>query len=89
MAAAQIGAAIVAGHPGAQSALLFLTGTGMTCPASRSLAFLLHKFVADVGDLQSMMASVWGILRQGRRSTGTCAAVDNQMREMIPRGPLI
>jgi hypothetical protein len=36
-AAAQIGPTAVAGHPGVQSALLFLTGAGMTCPASRSL----------------------------------------------------
>jgi hypothetical protein len=36
-AAAQIGATAVAGHLGAQSALLFLTGAGMTHSASRSL----------------------------------------------------
>jgi hypothetical protein len=36
-AAAQIGATAVAGHLGAQSALLFLTSAGMTRSASRSL----------------------------------------------------
>jgi hypothetical protein len=36
-AAAQIGATAVAGHLGAQSALLFLTVARMTRPASRSL----------------------------------------------------
>lgn len=63
-AAAQIEAAAEAGHPGAQSALAFLTGAGMTRPASRSLAFLLHKFAADAGDLQSKMALAYSYFRQ-------------------------
>jgi SEL1 protein len=63
-AAAQIEASAEAGHPGAQSALAFLTGAGMTRPASRSLAFLLHKFAADAGDLQSKMALAYSYFRQ-------------------------
>jgi SEL1 protein len=63
-AAAQIEAAATAGHPGAQSALAFLSGAGMTRPASRSRAFLLHKFAADAGDLQSKMAIAYSYFRQ-------------------------
>ncbi|KAL6645812.1 hypothetical protein ACP70R_017420 [Stipagrostis hirtigluma subsp. patula] len=63
-AAAQIEAAAAGGHPGAQSALAFLSGAGMTRPASRSRAFLLHKFAADAGDLQSKMALAYSYFRQ-------------------------
>ncbi|BAF11525.1 eRAD-associated E3 ubiquitin-protein ligase component HRD3 precursor [Oryza sativa Japonica Group] len=63
-AAAQIEAAATGGHPGAQSALAFLSGAGMTRPASRSRAFLLHKFAADAGDLQSKMALAYSFFRQ-------------------------
>ncbi|KAG2541976.1 hypothetical protein PVAP13_9NG669600 [Panicum virgatum] len=63
-AAAQIEAAATAGHPGAQSALAFLSSAGMTRPASRSRAFLLHKFAADAGDLQSKMAIAYSYFRQ-------------------------
>lgn len=63
-AAAQIEAAATSGHPGAQSALAFLSGAGMTRPASRSRAFLLHKFAADAGDLQSKMAIAYSYFRQ-------------------------
>ncbi|KAJ1297878.1 hypothetical protein BS78_01G411600 [Paspalum vaginatum] len=63
-AAAQIEAAAEAGHPGAQSALAFLSGAGMTRPVSRSRAFLLHKFAADAGDLQSKMALAYTYFRQ-------------------------
>ncbi|KAG2553219.1 hypothetical protein PVAP13_9KG434300 [Panicum virgatum] len=63
-ASAQIEAAAAAGHPGAQSALAFLSGAGMTRPASRSRAFLLHKFAADAGDLQSKMAIAYSYFRQ-------------------------
>jgi SEL1 protein len=63
-AAAQIEAAAAGGHPGAQSALAFLTGAGMTRPVSRSRAFLLHKFAADAGDLQSKMALAYSYFRQ-------------------------
>jgi SEL1 protein len=63
-AAAQIEAAATEGHPGAQSALAFLSGAGMTRPASRSRAFLLHKFAADGGDLQSKMALAYSYFRQ-------------------------
>jgi SEL1 protein len=63
-AAAQIEAAAAEGHPGAQSALAFLSGAGMTRPASRSRAFLLHKFAADAGDLQSKMALAYSYFRQ-------------------------
>ncbi|GJN08413.1 hypothetical protein PR202_ga26326 [Eleusine coracana subsp. coracana] len=63
-AAAQIEAAAAEGHPGAQSGLAFLSGAGMTRPASRSRAFLLHKFAADAGDLQSKMALAYSYFRQ-------------------------
>uniref|UniRef100_A0ACD5W4W0 Uncharacterized protein n=3 Tax=Avena sativa TaxID=4498 RepID=A0ACD5W4W0_AVESA len=63
-ASAQIEAAAAGGHPGAQSALAFLTGAGMTRPVSRSRAFLLHKFAADAGDLQSMMALAYSYFHQ-------------------------
>ena len=63
-ACAQIEAAAAAGHPGAQSALAFLSGAGMTRPVSRSRAFLLHKFAADAGDLQSKMALAYSYFRQ-------------------------
>jgi SEL1 protein len=63
-ASAQIEAAAAGGHPGAQSALAFLTGAGMTRPVSRSRAFLLHKFAADAGDLQSKMALAYSYFRQ-------------------------
>uniref|UniRef100_A0ACD5TWV9 Uncharacterized protein n=1 Tax=Avena sativa TaxID=4498 RepID=A0ACD5TWV9_AVESA len=63
-ASAQIDAAAAGGHPGAQSALAFLTGAGMTRPVSRSRAFLLHKFAADAGDLQSKMALAYSYFRQ-------------------------
>ncbi|KAL5218464.1 hypothetical protein ABZP36_019148 [Zizania latifolia] len=63
-AAAQIEAAATGGHPGAQSALAFLSGAGMTRPSSLSRAFLLHKFAADAGDLQSKMALAYSYFRQ-------------------------
>ncbi|XBH57016.1 hypothetical protein VPH35_078707 [Triticum aestivum] len=63
-ASAQIDAAASGGHPGAQSALAFLSGAGMTRPVSRSRAFLLHKFAADAGDLQSKMALAYAYFRQ-------------------------
>jgi SEL1 protein len=63
-ACAQIEAAAAGGHPGAQSALAFLSGAGMTRPVSRSRAFLLHKLAADAGDLQSMMALAYFYFRQ-------------------------
>lgn len=63
-AAAQIEAAAAEGHSGAQSALAFLSGAGMTRPASRSRAFLLHKFAANAGDLQSKMALAYSYFRQ-------------------------
>jgi hypothetical protein len=62
--AAQIEAAAAEGHPGAQSALAFLSGAGITRPGSRSRAFLLHKFAADGGDLQSKMALAYSYFRQ-------------------------
>ncbi|XP_037425517.1 ERAD-associated E3 ubiquitin-protein ligase component HRD3-like isoform X2 [Triticum dicoccoides] len=63
-ASAQIDAAATGGHPGAQSALAFLSGAGMARPVSRSRAFLLHKFAADAGDLQSKMALAYAYFRQ-------------------------
>ncbi|KAM3229674.1 hypothetical protein ACQJBY_060476 [Aegilops geniculata] len=63
-ASAQIDAAAAGGHPGAQSTLAFLSGAGMTRPVSRSRAFLLHKFAADAGDLQSKMALAYAYFRQ-------------------------
>uniref|UniRef100_A0A8R7Q4T7 ERAD-associated E3 ubiquitin-protein ligase component HRD3A n=1 Tax=Triticum urartu TaxID=4572 RepID=A0A8R7Q4T7_TRIUA len=63
-ASAQIDAAAAGGHPGAQSALAFLSGAGMARPVSRSRAFLLHKFAADAGDLQSKMALAYAYFRQ-------------------------
>jgi SEL1 protein len=63
-ASAQIDAAAARGHPGAQSALAFLSGAGMTRPVSRSRAFLLHKLAADAGDLQSKMARAYFYFRQ-------------------------
>ncbi|KAI4993754.1 hypothetical protein ZWY2020_008067 [Hordeum vulgare] len=52
------------GTPGAQSALAFLSGAGMTRLVSCSRAFLLHKFAADAGDLQSKMALAYAYFRQ-------------------------
>ncbi|XP_037452094.1 ERAD-associated E3 ubiquitin-protein ligase component HRD3-like [Triticum dicoccoides] len=63
-ASAQIDAAAAGGHPGAQSALAFLSGAGMARPVCRSRAFLLHKFAADAGDLQSKMALAYAYFRQ-------------------------
>ncbi|VAI07556.1 unnamed protein product [Triticum turgidum subsp. durum] len=63
-ASAQIDAAATGGHPGAQSALAFLSGAGMARPVSRSRAFLLDKFAADAGDLQSKMALAYAYFRQ-------------------------
>jgi SEL1 protein len=62
--AVQIKVVAVEGNPGAQSALAFLSGAGMTRLASRSLAFLLHKFTTGTGDLQSKMALAYSYLRQ-------------------------
>ncbi|GJN30943.1 hypothetical protein PR202_gb19291 [Eleusine coracana subsp. coracana] len=64
MAASQIEAAAEEGHAGALSVLAFLSGAGMTRPASRSRALLLHKLAADAGDLQSKMALAYSYFRQ-------------------------
>ncbi|GJN08416.1 hypothetical protein PR202_ga26329 [Eleusine coracana subsp. coracana] len=64
MAANQIEAAAEEGHPGALSVLAFFSGAGMTRPASRSRAWLLHKLAADAGDLQSKMALAYSYFRQ-------------------------
>ncbi|CAM0946639.1 unnamed protein product [Alopecurus aequalis] len=62
-ACAQIEAAAAGGHPGAQSALAFLSGAGMTRPVSLARAFLLHRLAADAGDLQSKMALAYFYFR--------------------------
>ncbi|KAK1261913.1 hypothetical protein QJS04_geneDACA001192 [Acorus gramineus] len=63
-AAAKIDALASRGHPHAQSALAFLHSTGCARPNSRPMAFLLHRFASDSGDVQSRMALAYNYLRQ-------------------------
>ena len=89
MAAAQIGAAVVAGHPGAVRAPVH-----HRCRDDAPGILIARIPVAQVrrrhGRSSVHDGLGLGILRQGRRRTGTYVAVDNQLRETIPRRwPLI
>ncbi|KAK1325266.1 hypothetical protein QJS10_CPA01g00393 [Acorus calamus] len=63
-AAAEIDAAASRGHPHAQSALAFLHSSGCARPRNQPMAFLLHRFASDGGDMQSRMAVAYTYFRQ-------------------------